>query len=56
MSNNDIIIITTEAHSVDNFACYDALYHHCHCYYHNKISASVHSTTPHRSMFDMQSL
>ena len=56
MSNNAIIIITIEAHSVDNIASYNALYYHCNCYYHNEISTSVHSTTPHRSMFDMQSL
>ena len=56
MSNNAIIIITIEARSVDNFASYNALYHHCHCYSYNKISTSVHSTTPHKSMFDMQSL
>ena len=56
MSNNAIIIITIEAYSVDNFASYNALYYHYNCYYHNKTSTSVHSTTPQRSMFDMQSL
>ena len=56
MSNSAIIIITIEAHSVDNYASFNALYYHCNCYYHSKISTSVHSTTPHRSMFDMQSL